>query len=299
MKKILYSDRTCPNNSSASVDVISVVAWNGIKALLITLIEKGNLAKEFPQYEDSFVVGVDVRKLNARINSILKNIDDVYSFTFVNVFDEGNTIQFTNDVLDLIEFVYQYIVDVEQDIYLERQRINAFKFLNTDYSQNKFRVDVNQIFSRNHIAYVLGADGYVRRKVDEVSSSLLSEVVSSEHTIETFMNEAKTKFLNPDLNERKLGLERLWDAFERIKTKYENSALSIDKRASVEKLIKDVTTICPNMFNTINAEANELTSIGNNYRIRHSEMNKIEINDSKLIDYLFFRMYSLMNLLIN
>jgi hypothetical protein len=42
-----------------------------------------------------------------------------------------------------------------------------------------------------------------------------------------------------------------------------------------------------------------LTDIGNEYTIRHKEFNKISINDNATQIYLFFRMYSLLNLCVD
>ncbi len=41
-----------------------------------------------------------------------------------------------------------------------------------------------------------------------------------------------------------------------------------------------------------------LTKIGNEFQIRHFEVDKIEVKDEKHIDYLFYRMFSLIDLLL-
>lgn len=48
-----------------------------------------------------------------------------------------------------------------------------------------------------------------------------------------------------------------------------------------------------NLFNT---EFKALTDIGNDYRIRHHETNKIDITDSRYYDYFFNRCLSMMAL---
>ncbi len=45
-------------------------------------------------------------------------------------------------------------------------------------------------------------------------------------------------------------------------------------------------------------EARNLTNIGNTFRIRHSEVDKVEIDRESQIDYFFYRMYSLVVLLL-
>ncbi|RCW89182.1 hypothetical protein DFQ08_1221 [Winogradskyella arenosi] len=51
-------------------------------------------------------------------------------------------------------------------------------------------------------------------------------------------------------------------------------------------------------FKLIEDEFKLLTKIGNEYKIRHHETDKIEVSKSKHIDYLFFRMLSLIDLCI-
>jgi len=46
-------------------------------------------------------------------------------------------------------------------------------------------------------------------------------------------------------------------------------------------------------------EFNTLTKIGNDFRIRHHETDKIDITDSRHYDYLFNRCLSLISLAIN
>ena len=46
------------------------------------------------------------------------------------------------------------------------------------------------------------------------------------------------------------------------------------------------------------SEFNELTKIGNNYRIRHHETNKTEITDERYYDYFYGRCFALIALAI-
>ena len=86
-------------------------------------------------------------------------------------------------------------------------------------------------------------------------------------------------------------MEKLWDAFERAKTYFD-----VDKKQSAEKLIDYISVDIDKEI--IKAEFHTLTKIGNNYRIRHHEKNKKEISDPNQIAYLFFRMLSLLDLVM-
>ena len=113
--------------------------------------------------------------------------------------------------------------------------------------------------------------------------------VTNDKELNNLIIEAKERFLNP--KDKQIALEKIWDAFERIKTYYGEN-----KKTSINKLIDNISSdLKKDIFND---EFNSLTTIGNIYRIRHHEKGKFEINDQKQIDYLFFRVLSLIDLCI-
>ena len=68
-----------------------------------------------------------------------------------------------------------------------------------------------------------------------------------------------------------------------------------------EKFIRknsDMANGNDNFVDLFNAEFKTLTDIGNKYRIRHHETNKIDITDIRYYDYLFNRCLSLIALAI-
>jgi len=114
-----------------------------------------------------------------------------------------------------------------------------------------------------------------------------------EHTVNTkddelneMVEEAKSRFLNP--KDKHIALEKLWDAFERIKTYFDSGK---QKLQSVDKLVSLISNDFDKTF--FEEEFKKLTNIGNNYRIRHHETDKLELKNPKHQDYLFFRMLSL------
>jgi len=113
------------------------------------------------------------------------------------------------------------------------------------------------------------------------------EIKTIDDELDKLIQEAKERFHKT--SDKQIALEKLWDAFERIKTFY-----GAKKNVSGEKLVELISTDFDKSF--INEEFKSLTKIGNDYRIRHHEQDKIEIKDIKHIEYLFLRMLSLLNL---
>lgn len=112
-------------------------------------------------------------------------------------------------------------------------------------------------------------------------------------TLDALLEAARAKFLSPDPALRREALEKLWDAWERLKT-LEPGA---DKKASATALL-DKAADEPTYRAVIEQEAAAVTKIGNSFRIRHSETSQVEIRTEVQVDYLFHRLLALILLLI-
>ena len=109
------------------------------------------------------------------------------------------------------------------------------------------------------------------------------------------LSTAQRKFLNPNQEIRREGLEALWDAWERLKTLDGQG----DKKARIKAML-DVTAgaSSPIFRDAVEREAIELTDIGNSLRIRHSETSQEILATSEHVDYLFYRLFSFVLLIL-
>jgi len=103
------------------------------------------------------------------------------------------------------------------------------------------------------------------------------------------IDESKNRFLNPI--DKQIALEKIWDAFERVKTYF-----SSDKKQSLDILLNLISIDIEK--SELENEFKTLTAIGNNYRIRHHEKGKKELTQLWQIEYLYFRVLSLIDLCI-
>jgi hypothetical protein len=108
------------------------------------------------------------------------------------------------------------------------------------------------------------------------------------HT-DTLLEAARERFLDPQLEHRREGLNKLWDAFERVKT-LEPGA---DKKARIATLLDRVAGQGTTLRTRLEKESRELTEIGNRYQIRHTETDREAIVDTAVVDYLFARAFAL------
>lgn len=110
--------------------------------------------------------------------------------------------------------------------------------------------------------------------------------------MDDLLENARAKFLAKEPQTRKESLEKIWDAWERLKT------LEPGNKKTSAKLLLDKAVNEPHLRERIEKEAIELTEIGNMFRIRHSETNKVPIERDEDVEYLFYRLFSLILLIL-
>ncbi len=116
---------------------------------------------------------------------------------------------------------------------------------------------------------------------------------SGDHILDELLSDACKKFNDAAPKGRAEGTEKLWDAWERLKS----IEVPGDKRTSVTHLL-DLCSLEPNFRQMLETEARALTEIGNSFHIRHFETDKVMIGTPEQNDYLFHRLFALIHLLL-
>ena len=153
------------------------------------------------------------------------------------------------------------------------------------YKDISFANEVNLIL--NGLNYKL-LDG----KMMPVQYKITAEL-PKEGDLRELLQIAEGYYAKNDSISKQSALEKVWDAFEKLKTYY-----STDKRSSVETILDRISDGDSVLKEKLNGEFKELTNIGNNYQIRHFETGKLPINDIRIKEYLYTRCLSLINLSI-
>ena len=89
-----------------------------------------------------------------------------------------------------------------------------------------------------------------------------------------------------------MATEKVWDAFERIKTYYQQ----YDKKTSADRLLDVISKGNTDYRAILQEEFSALTKLGNDFRIRHHETDKKDICYTEHYDYLFHRCLSVLKL---
>lgn len=108
------------------------------------------------------------------------------------------------------------------------------------------------------------------------------------------LESARLRVLSPKEDDRRDALEKLWDAFERWKT-LEPGA---NKRVQADALLDRVASVGSGYRGMLAREAAELATIGNSFRIRHSEVTQEALTSQDQVDYLFTRMFAFVRLVL-
>lgn len=278
-------------------------------ALLLHCCEKyyNNLAWKYPEEcpDGHGCCGIDHEQfrmdLRYEIPTLYRDNADCIAVPTVhyNIFssndEEDEYDQFA--LLDLIEFFAANVRDVVVGSFHSYFGHHHLTCQNSRNVCAQFRDEINDIFRKTGLLYELNTDLQVERIVE--NSPLTPAVESAiaavkEAGARELLQEAILLHRSPYPADIRDAVEKLWDAYERLKTYY----TTMNKAKSAEKIVNDMAAGQAPYVTLFDTEFRALTKIGNDYRIRHHETDKVEITDVRYYDYFFNRCLSLIALAI-
>jgi hypothetical protein len=196
--------------------------------------------------------------------------------------------------LDAVEFFGRVVSMPTQRAYHDYGRHNHITSFDRSHGFEEYRTEINTMLRRCSHPYEMDASGRIQRVGPPVLREGLESAVfsSGDAELDRLLETARRKFQDPNPQIRAEALEKLWDAWERLKT-----ILPGDKKTSVKTLL-DAAVAEPTLRERVEQEARELTDIGNSFMIRHSETDKVPISESEHVDYLFHRMFALILMIL-
>ncbi|WP_038214431.1 AbiJ-NTD4 domain-containing protein [Xenophilus azovorans] len=293
-----FSDRELGPRARTEQE-ISPVAWAGIVALASSLANSGAFGASFPERcpDGQAICGNELSDLKSAIEAELDGLS--WPPQTEHVVEEGFTstrepwAPTTLMALDFVEFVWRKValpVVGRHHDYFQHHHLT----FDIEAGRASFRADVNRILARNGLAYELGEDGQIRRVLPAVLGETLARTYfrTGERTLDVMLEESRTKFSDPDPLIRREALERLFDAWERIK-----SLADANKAKSVQQIL-DRSASEPAFREALEKEARELTQIGNSHLLRHHEVSQTPVIDVEHVDYLYHRLFAMVELVI-
>jgi hypothetical protein len=281
-----FSDRESTPAPRTKME-IDEPTWGGLYALIEGFIGSGGFGIDFPAEcpDGKGITGTDRELFGLALRGEIPGV--AWPLT-------SELIPPTLALLDLLEFCAQHVAKATSTGYHSFFGHHHFHFDRED-GRREFLERANRILGRNQIAFELREDGTVARLIAPVFDVILaaSTFKTGDGALDQLLETARKKFLDPDPVVRREALEKLWDAWERLKTLEPGK----DKKASTQALLNKATQE-PRFRQRLDEEARALTEIGNEFMIRHTETDKVELKSSEHVDYLFHRLFSLIWLLL-
>lgn len=279
-----------------TVDSITPAAWGGIVAFIQGLISTGAFGKYYPEMcpDGDGPTGTDEQSFKLALKAEVPEIEWPLKTEGGDRWEREPWAPETMVALDLIQFCYHSVTKPIQVGYHDFFRHYHLSF-DEESGKDSFREKINTILRRNGIAFILENDGAIKRIIPKEFKKIIStHIRTGDNQLDSMIDDAQKKFLNPDTAIRKEAVERLWDCWERIKT----LEIPDNKKKSITALL-DKTSTESDTRSMLEDEARKLTEIGNTFHIRHSEVTQIVISENSIIDYFFYRLFAFIQLLLS
>ena len=282
------------------VQEITERAWRGILAEIRSCVSTGAFGAHYPEVcpDGTYVFGTHQQDFEdamlAEVPGLSGYAEQDSVLEYMHVFRQKPS---DYDILDLIQFCWTKVAKPRRiknhDWYYHYDL--AF---DEEEGKNDFVQKVETIFRRNGIAYRLLEEGRIERVIPVTFQEPLSrsDFKTGDDELDRLLSAAQSKFLDYRRDSRQEALEALWDAWERLKTLDGQG----DKKAKAKLMLdRAAGSTSPVFRGALEQEAGALTEIGNSLRIRHSETDREVIARPEHADYLFYRMFTLVRLILD
>lgn len=292
----LYSTRHLGSKPRTEED-ISHKLWKAIVGLLEKLEQKNFFSEAYPEgcCDDSSVVcGTNIDSLNAEVELHtdlswpLKTSKDSEHYWQ----DKEAYIPTKYQIFDLLELLYHRTSTPEEGYYHSYGRHYHLHFPSNNNAKIKFSDELNALFSATGSIYQFNSsNGQIENIIGEDTQILMRDALTQSSVMDAEYSEmlrtACTKITSSRLEIAYEALEKLWDAYERLKCYFEQT----DKNKKGQSAARIVDLFDENQLfkDEVNTEMRKLTELGNAFRIRHSEPYQFTLSSHRQINYLFRR----------
>jgi hypothetical protein len=263
---------------------IGTVFWAAFVDHVTTCFNNGSLAEAFPDNcpDAPIPCGINETALKRKFEAHLPGAK--YPLA-------ASDLPPTLDALDQVEFFGRYLSKPVSRRWHDFFHHDDLLRFDKEAGIEEYCEEINALLRlcRHPYELKLGPPPHVVRTAPPVLAQIVvSRFQTGDRDLDELLRVACEKFSSPNLATRLDALEKLWDAFERLKTLHSR----LNKKASIESIL---TTAFPepNLYQRIQEEAKELTQIGNSFMIRHHETDKVKIERPEHVDYLFHRLFAL------
>jgi hypothetical protein len=223
-----FSDRERGETPQTSTE-LTPVAWRGIAALIRMCLDDGSFGARFPKMCPDGA-GPCGTSESLFWDAMMAEIPALAEREVILFEEEPPPLL---EAMNMIEFCWHAVGRFERRDYHSYFQHHHLDF-DVEGGQAEFREAVNRIFQRNGLAHTLTGQGRIERILPSEIGDALRQVhfQSEDSELDGMLETARRKFLDPDESARREALEKLWDAWERIKT-----IGGADKKAGIDALL--------------------------------------------------------------
>ncbi len=254
----------------------------GLVGEIVNMVNRHWFAERFPEEcrDGNDVCGTLVGNLLADIRAFIPTIELPL---------DGNRMS-DIETFDLLEYAYHHIskpTRVKRHDYFNHWELS----FDRRPARAEFRERINLMLARGRANYTMETDGRIVRIGSAPVRRIVHELrpATGDEELDNLIRYARELYTSKDPQQRQNGLEKLWDGYERLKSLRKPGRRN--KTQSIAELIEVIEP--PELRNCVNAEMHALTEIGNEFRIRHSEVGQVAIPD-RARDYFFTRLGDLL-----
>ena len=268
--------------------------WGGIRALIEAGVEDGAFGVAYPENCDDGPIPIGTNHVAFR-DAMRAHIPGLATWPWRNTSDVPST----PDILDMIEFCWKSVgkpsrIVPHPKLFYHHNHLLEF---DVEAGREEFRTGILTVFRRNRLAYELTPEGHIERLTDPVLREAFTnqDFDTGDSDLDDLLNKAKLKFLDPNPETRREALEHLWDAWEKLRSLGGQGSVSQRAAAMLDAAAGQAS---PKFREALGKEAHEIYSLGNNHDIRHRNMNQERLARNEHVDYLFHRMFSLIQMIL-
>ena len=227
---------------------------------------------------------------------------DKYDFVYQETDETGwnYNVRASEEVMKSLRQFYIPKFYNENSEYIQTDELEKFMVYGSQYGvidvlelfanyvkESDFVVQLNQILELNHLSFKMVNGQIENIYINQIKNNI--QIPIYEVGLKELIEDAVHYYEEDNV---KIAVEKLWDAFERLKTYY---SPELNKKDSAKRIIDKMSNNEEGYREIFEKEFQELTIIGNSFRIRHHEKNRIDIFDDRHAEYFYKRCMTLIS----
>lgn len=285
-----YSDRV-NGETPRTLQTLPTATSDGLLELVMARQAGNWLAAEFPERcpdpDKSHIFGTNINAFEGRARALIPELQIPLWRNRGDIADDT--------IFDLLELVGRFVALPSEGVNHAFYSHHALSF-DRRAGAKQYRNDVNEILARGGAAFEMQGDLTIAHigpaELRDALSALNPDTGDAE--LDKLIENGRQLAASRRSSERLAGIQKLWDALERLKTV--DVPGKNQKKVSVEALLTHIDSVP--LRDVVRADLIAVTDLGNTFRVRHHETHIAELPEDAY-DYFTGRVVTVLHMLLN